>query len=173
MHVPVADLAIWISIPIHLIGGLALLVGFRTRWAAALLTLVCLGTAFGVHLPEGDSENMIHFYKNLVMAGGFIYVMTYGSGRIGIDKPTAQTFATPRTPSPPDETRSRWCRARRPWFAVGSVEPVANSFRSFETRCSRRRTVALLAAVRSTHGVHPSYLKPEIVIEDSLTRNRE
>jgi len=104
MHVPVADLAIWISIPIHLIGELALLVGFRTRWAAALLALVCLGTAFGVHLPEGDADNMIHFYKNLVMAGGFIYVMTYGSGGIGIDKPTAQTFATPRTPSPPDET---------------------------------------------------------------------
>lgn len=86
MHVPVPDLAIWISIPIHLIGGLALLLGFRTRWAAALLALVCLGTAFGVHLPEGDPENIIHFYKNLVMAGGFIYVMTYGAGGIGIDR---------------------------------------------------------------------------------------
>jgi putative oxidoreductase len=89
IHVPVPDLAIWISIPIHLIGGLTLLLGFRTRWAAALLALVCLGTAFGVHLPEGDSENMIHFYKNLVMAGGFIYVMTYGGGGIGIDKTAA------------------------------------------------------------------------------------
>ena len=89
VHVPVPDLAIWISIPVHLIGGLALLLSFRTRWAAALLTLVCLGTAFGVHLPEGDAENMIHFYKNLVMAGGFIYVMTYGAGGIGIDKTTA------------------------------------------------------------------------------------
>jgi len=86
VHVPVPDLAIWISIPIHLIGGFALLLGFRTRWAAALLALVCLGTAFGVHLPEGDAANMIHFYKNLVMAGGFIYVMTYGGGGISIDK---------------------------------------------------------------------------------------
>jgi len=89
VHVPVPDLAIWISIPVHLIGGLALLLGFRTRWAAALLALVCLGTAFGVHLPEGDAENMIHFYKNLVMTGGFIYVMTYGAGGISIDKATA------------------------------------------------------------------------------------
>ena len=29
VHVPVPDLAIWISIPVHLIGGLALLLGFR------------------------------------------------------------------------------------------------------------------------------------------------
>jgi putative oxidoreductase len=89
VHVPIPDVAIWISIPVHLIGGVALFLGFRTRWAAALLALVCLGTAFGVHLPEGDTENMINFYKNLVMTGGFIYVMTYGAGGISIDKATA------------------------------------------------------------------------------------
>ena len=97
---PVPDLAIWISILVHLIGGLALLLGCRTRWAAALLTLVCLGTAFGVHLPEGDAENMIHFYKNLVMAVAFIYVMTYGAGGMSIDKTTARQAAlADQTPS--------------------------------------------------------------------------
>jgi uncharacterized membrane protein YphA (DoxX/SURF4 family) len=45
----------------HLLGGLALLAGFYSRWAVALLVLVCLGTAFGVHLPAGDQDNMIHF----------------------------------------------------------------------------------------------------------------
>jgi putative oxidoreductase len=38
-----------------------------------------------VHLPAGDSANMIHFYKNLVMAGGFLYVVAYGAGVISID----------------------------------------------------------------------------------------
>jgi hypothetical protein len=33
----------------------------------------------------GDFNNMIHFYKNLVMAGGFLYVMTYGAGAMSID----------------------------------------------------------------------------------------
>jgi uncharacterized membrane protein YphA (DoxX/SURF4 family) len=33
----------------------------------------------------GDVNNMIHFYKNLVMAGGFLYVMTYGAGAMSID----------------------------------------------------------------------------------------
>jgi len=75
--------------PIHLLGGLALLVGFRTRWAAALLALVCLGTPFGVHLPNGDSENMINFYKNLVMTGGFLYVIAHGAGGMSIDKEAA------------------------------------------------------------------------------------
>ncbi len=89
VHVPVPEVAVWISIVIHLIGGLAILVGFKTRWAASVLALFCLGTAFGVHLPAGDMANMTHFYKNLVMAGGFLYMVAYGAGGISIDGPAA------------------------------------------------------------------------------------
>jgi putative oxidoreductase len=85
VHVPAPNVAVWISIPVHLLGGLALLAGFYSRWAAALLTLVCLGTAFGVHLPAGDQNNMIHFYKNLVMTGGFLYVIAFGPGGLSLD----------------------------------------------------------------------------------------
>ena len=84
VHVPAPDIAVWISIPVHLFGGLALLAGLYSRWAAALLALVCLGTAFGVHLPAGDQDNMIHFYKNLVMTGGFLYVIAFGPGGLGL-----------------------------------------------------------------------------------------
>src|SRR5215467_6459014 len=84
VHVPAPDIAVWVSIPVHLFGGLALLAGLYSRWAAALLALVCLGTAFGVHLPAGDQDNMIHFYKNLVMTGGFLYVIAFGSGGLGL-----------------------------------------------------------------------------------------
>jgi putative oxidoreductase len=85
IHLPIPSVAIWISIIIHLLGGVALLVGFKTRWAAAFLALFCIGTAFGVHLPIGDQDNMINFYKNLVMTGGFLYVITFGAGAISID----------------------------------------------------------------------------------------
>jgi len=84
-HVPMPNIAVWVSIPIHLLAGLAILVGYKTRWAAAVLLLLCLGTAFGVHLPAGDTENMINFYKNLVMAGGFLYVINFGAGVLSFD----------------------------------------------------------------------------------------
>ena len=86
VNVPLPSLAVWPSIALHLLGGLAILVGFKTRWAAALLLLLCLGTALGVHLPAGDMENVIHFYKNLVMAGGFLYVIAFGAGAISVDE---------------------------------------------------------------------------------------
>ena len=85
VHVPLPNVAIWLSIPIHLLAGMALLVGFKTRWAAALLAVLSVATAFGVHLPIGDQDNMIHFYKNLVMTGGFLYVIAFGAGAVSID----------------------------------------------------------------------------------------
>src|SRR4029450_9627896 len=84
VHVWLPNVAIWISIIIHLLGGIALLVGFKTRWAAALLTLFSLGTGFGVHLQIGDQGNIIHFYKNLAMTGGLLYVIAFGAGALSI-----------------------------------------------------------------------------------------
>jgi putative oxidoreductase len=89
LDVPMPNIAVWVSIPIHLLGGFAVLVGYKTRWAAAVLALLCLGTAFGVHLPAGDTENMVNFYKNLVMAGGFLYVINFGAGAISFDEGVA------------------------------------------------------------------------------------
>jgi uncharacterized membrane protein YphA (DoxX/SURF4 family) len=37
-----------------------------------------------VHLPAGDQDNMIHFYKNLVMTGGFLYVIAFAPGGLGL-----------------------------------------------------------------------------------------
>jgi len=100
VHVPAPDIAVWISILVHLLGGLALLAGFYSRWAAALLALVCLGTALGVHLPAGDPNNMIHFYKNLVMTGGFLYVIAFGPGVFSLDREAVPAPAESHLASP-------------------------------------------------------------------------
>lgn len=85
-HVPAPDLAVWVAVVIELIGGILILVGFQTRWVALVLAIFCLATGFGAHLPIGDLANMINFYKNLVMAGGFLYVVAYGPGGISVDR---------------------------------------------------------------------------------------
>lgn len=85
VHIPVPDIAVWIVIIIEVIGGLMILVGLQTRWVALVLAIFCIITGFGVHLPVGDQANMVNFYKNLVMAGGFLYVFTAGAGALSID----------------------------------------------------------------------------------------
>jgi len=87
VHIPIPDIAAWVVIIIELIGGLMVLVGFQTRWVALVLAIFCLITGFGVHLPVGDLPNMTNFYKNLVMAGGFLYVFSFGAGMLSVDGP--------------------------------------------------------------------------------------
>jgi putative oxidoreductase len=90
---PLPGLMVWVAILVELVGGIALLVGFKTQWVAGLLAIWCLITGFAVHLVAGVSaadamvayDNMIHFYKNLAMAGGFLFVLVYGAGQLSID----------------------------------------------------------------------------------------
>jgi putative oxidoreductase len=85
VHMPLPELAAWIAIIVELVGGILILIGYQTRWVALVLAIWCLVTGFAVHLPGGDQANMIHFYKNLVMAGGFLFVAAYGPGSLSVD----------------------------------------------------------------------------------------
>jgi putative oxidoreductase len=88
LNIPVPSIAVWVVIIVELIGGILLLIGFQTRAVAAVLAIFCLITGFAIHLPVGDTPNMINFYKNLAMTGGFLYVISYGAGSLSVDGPS-------------------------------------------------------------------------------------
>jgi putative oxidoreductase len=88
LNVPVPSVTVWIVMLIHLLGGLAILVGFKARWAAIVLAIFCLITAFAIHLPAGDLPNMIAFYKDMAIAGGFLFVFAHGAGMWSVDAAT-------------------------------------------------------------------------------------
>jgi putative oxidoreductase len=50
-----------------------------------VLAIFCVVTALIFHHALGDQNQMIHFFKNLAMAGGLLQVAAFGSGRIGLD----------------------------------------------------------------------------------------
>jgi len=87
---PAAYLLAVVSMIVELGGGLLLIAGFMTRWAAAALLLFTLAAALIFHnfwaAPADQVQNtMIHFMKNISMAGGLLYVMVYGSGPLSVD----------------------------------------------------------------------------------------
>jgi putative oxidoreductase len=85
-HAPAPALAAWVAIVVEILGGLGIVLGFKIRWVAAILALWCLFTGLGFHLPIGDPSNMAEVFKNLVMAGGLVYIVAYGPGGFSIDK---------------------------------------------------------------------------------------
>lgn len=80
MGVPSALLPL--TILVELGGGLALLLGFQTRFAAFGLAVFSLITAFIFHSGVEDAINLM---KNLSMAGGLFFVMLHGAGKLSID----------------------------------------------------------------------------------------
>jgi len=69
----------------QILGGLAILVGFKLRCAAAVLAAYCIVAAFVVHWPVGEYTSDVDIYKNLSVAAGLFYMITYGAGGISID----------------------------------------------------------------------------------------
>jgi putative oxidoreductase len=66
-------------------GGLAILAGFMTRWAALALALFCVASAILFHFQPGNQAQMINFMKNLAMAGGFLVLAQAGAPYLSID----------------------------------------------------------------------------------------
>ncbi|WP_051231680.1 DoxX family protein [Stutzerimonas azotifigens] len=82
---PFPGLALAIAVAVEVLGGIALVIGFRTRLVAAGLALFSVATALAFHNALGDQNQFIHFFKNLAMAGGLLQVVAFGAGRYSLD----------------------------------------------------------------------------------------
>ncbi|MGB8608414.1 DoxX family protein [Bradyrhizobium sp.] len=75
---------------IDLFGGLLILAGYQTRWTAIVLIGFIVLTLIFAHnfwTMEGPARaaNQAHFYKNLGLIGGLLFLITLGPGRCSLD----------------------------------------------------------------------------------------
>jgi putative oxidoreductase len=76
---------------IEALGGLAILTGFQTRYAALLLALFTLVAALIGHRfwdvadAAQRGNQLIHFWKNIAMIGGFLALYVGGGGAFSLD----------------------------------------------------------------------------------------
>lgn len=81
---------------IQLFGGIAILVGFKTRWVAYAFAVYLVLVVFFAHNfwdmqgpPRGG--NMAHFYKDIAILGGFLILALQGAGRYSVDGQMARS----------------------------------------------------------------------------------
>jgi putative oxidoreductase len=82
---PFPQIGYALAVLIELVGGLALLFGFRTRIAAGALAIYSLAAAAGFHSNLADMNQFIHFFKNVAIAGGLLQVVAFGAGTFSLD----------------------------------------------------------------------------------------
>ncbi|AIR63488.1 DoxX family protein [Cedecea neteri] len=88
---PLPTLAAAIAVFMEVVAAILVIIGFFTRPLAILFVFYTLGTALiGHHYwsMTGDAvmPNMINFYKNISIAGGFLLLAVTGPGAISVDK---------------------------------------------------------------------------------------
>lgn len=73
-------------IAVEIGAGVLIAIGYKTRIAALALAVFTLLAAVLFHYQPADRNQMIHFMKNLAIAGGFLMVAAAGAGRWSLDQ---------------------------------------------------------------------------------------
>ncbi len=82
---PVPPLAYLVAVVLELGGGLLLIAGYQVRPVALALAAFCVVAGVAFHSNFADRNQMIHFLKNVMMAGGLLQITAFGAGVISLD----------------------------------------------------------------------------------------
>ena len=77
---PLPQVGWLIAIAVEMGGGALLVLGFRARVVAAVLAVFALATALFFHRNFADQNQLIHFLKNVMLAGGLLQIVSFGTG---------------------------------------------------------------------------------------------
>lgn len=70
---------------LEILGAIAVIIGFRTKWAAWALAAFSILAALLYHTNFDDQMQMVLFMKNFAMAGGFLILAEAGPGTLSLD----------------------------------------------------------------------------------------
>jgi len=93
-HLPLPKVALVCAAAIQILGGLGILLGFHTKFAAWVVFLFLIPTTLVLHnfwAMAGPlrSVNMTHFETNLAIMGGLLILATFGAGAYSADSARA------------------------------------------------------------------------------------
>ena len=81
----------YIAPPVEFIGGVCIVLGFATRYAAVVMLLFVIIATFSSHRywsspPAQMANQSAHFWKNVSMMGGSVLLFVTGAGKYAIDR---------------------------------------------------------------------------------------
>jgi putative oxidoreductase len=82
---PLAPLGLVIAVAVEIFGSALLILGLFTRPVAILMAAFCVATAAFFHAQFSDQAQVIHFFKNIAITGGFLQIVAFGPGWLSLD----------------------------------------------------------------------------------------
>ncbi len=82
----VPSLLLPLVIALEVLGGIAILIGFKARLVSILMAGFCILSALIFHQFWMDESQTNPFMKNFAMAGGFLMIFAHGPGAYSVDE---------------------------------------------------------------------------------------
>ena len=73
------------AIILEIVGPVLIIIGYKTKLAAGLLSLFCIATAFIFHNDFTNQMQFTSFLKNIALAGGFLILFVNGAKGFSLD----------------------------------------------------------------------------------------
>ena len=74
------------AIILEIVGPILIILGYKAKIAAGLLSLFCIATAVIFHNDFSDQMQLGSFFKNIALAGGFLFLFINGTKDFSLDK---------------------------------------------------------------------------------------
>ena len=74
------------AIILEIVGPIFIILGYKAKVAAGLLSLFCIATAVIFHNDFSDQMQLGSFLKDIALAGGFLFIFINGTKDFSLDK---------------------------------------------------------------------------------------
>ena len=74
------------AIILEIVAPMLIMIGYKVKISAALLSIFCEATAIIFHSDFSDQMQFISFMKNIGLAGGFLFIVVNGAKDFSLDK---------------------------------------------------------------------------------------
>ena len=74
------------AIVLEIISPIFIIIGYKVKISATLLSLFCIATAFIFHNDFSNQMEFISFMKNIGLTGGFLFLIVNGAKDFSLDK---------------------------------------------------------------------------------------
>ena len=78
------------AIALEIIAPISIIIGYKVKISATLLSLFCITTAIIFHNDFSNQMQFISFMKNIGLAGGFLFLAINGAKDFSLDKKFSQ-----------------------------------------------------------------------------------
>ncbi|MDC0215805.1 DoxX family protein [Candidatus Pelagibacter sp.] len=74
------------AIMLEIVAPILIIIGYKVKISAALLSLFCIATAVIFHNDFSNQMQFISFMKNIALGGGFLFLVINGPKNYSLDK---------------------------------------------------------------------------------------